>query len=131
MSATAPAEDKRNLLRIIEKLLDSEHEPDFLLKLDESESEAACRRRKRKARQGQMTSALPGQRSSAGLENHLLAIPELPLADVVSVKGIGAAVLVEKTAVTAETVVVGPFGRCRYREGMVEITGLKDSLGKN
>jgi hypothetical protein len=37
MSATAPAEDKRNLLRIIEKLLDSEHELDFLLKLDEGE----------------------------------------------------------------------------------------------
>jgi len=37
MSATAPTEDKRNLLRIVEKLLDSERELDFLLKLDEGE----------------------------------------------------------------------------------------------
>jgi len=37
MSANAPSEDKQKFLRIIEKLLDSEHELDFLLKLEESE----------------------------------------------------------------------------------------------
>jgi len=39
MSKDSPIEDKQRLLRIAEKLLDSEHELDFLLRLEKSEME--------------------------------------------------------------------------------------------
>jgi hypothetical protein len=35
----SPVEDKQRLLRILEKLLDSEHELDFLLRLEKDELE--------------------------------------------------------------------------------------------
>ena len=39
MPMDRPIEDKQKLLRIIEKLLDAEHELDFLLRLEKSEME--------------------------------------------------------------------------------------------
>jgi hypothetical protein len=39
MPADAPPEDKKRLLQFIEKLLDAEHELDFLLRLEKSELE--------------------------------------------------------------------------------------------
>ncbi len=39
MPKDSPIEDKQRLLHIVEKLLDSEHELDFLLRLEKSELE--------------------------------------------------------------------------------------------
>jgi hypothetical protein len=39
MPADAPSDDKKKLLQFIEKLLDAEHELDFLLRLEKSELE--------------------------------------------------------------------------------------------
>ena len=39
MPADTPPEDKKRLLQFIEKLLDAEHELDFLLRLEKSELE--------------------------------------------------------------------------------------------